>query len=277
MAKKDLSKILKNGSVRQRLKLLDEYRAGISYGKPSSLTTKELDELNDSFQSPEENRLYNRHLRAYRNYREMILGADGIYGAFKEAIAYIHGFTMLWDTYDRNEEALNSVIAEAQDTKLKAFIAKEFTKQSQFLYADVDVDKEGFIRFYTDNRLAKEKGKKTKEDHSIEAILRIWKERAEDNARQVHTVAKALLDLMEEINYKPTAFSDRLQFLLTAVTEDQALTPKYSKKQMLDLLGTGANSDLYTKYFVYPEPENITVNEEEYNNVQKVLREMIST
>jgi hypothetical protein len=270
MAKKDLSKILTNGSLKQRLKLLDDQRADIVYGRGSALTDKEMDELIESFKTPEETRFYNLHLQAFRNYREIISGLETLYGKFKEAIAYITGFSLLWDSYERNEEMLNSVISEIKDKKTKDMFAKKFASKSHFLYADIEVDEEGFFRFHTDNREHKKKGKPRGEDYSLEAVLRMWKARAEEYGIDLKTGCTVLLDYSEKINYKPKAFLDKLNFLLAQIETDYALFPKYSKKQMKD--EEWANLDLLNKYFVYPDPDEIEINQEQYDNYLKILK-----
>ena len=274
MAKKDLSKILKTGSVKQRLKLMDECRADTSLGIDPPLTDKEIDELSDSFQSAEEIRLYNRHLRTYRAFREFISGAEVSYGYYKEAIAYITGFTLLWDTYERSEELINSVIAQVKDKKTKSLIRKQFADRHHFLYADIEADKEGFLRFFTDNNSERKKARKSQEDYSIEGILRLWKVKAEQSARHTKTFAKVLLDYMEETGYKPKAFYDRLTDILEGVSEDKALFPKFSKQRATE--NQYSNLDILAKYFVYPDPENTAIQEEDYERLNRSLRSLIN-
>jgi hypothetical protein len=270
MAKKDLSKILKEGSVRQRLRLLDDQRAGIVYGKSSALTAKEMDELIESFKTPEEIKLYNLHLRAFRYFRELLMGLEAVFGTYKEALAYITGFSLLWDSYERHEELINSVIYEVKDKKTKNVITKKFESNSLFLYADVVVDEEGFFRFHTDNRERKKRGKPRGDDYSLESILRLWKGRAEEYASQIKTGCKALMDYSEIINYKPGTFIEKLNQLVEYVETDHALIPKFSEKQMKEM--EWASMELLDKYFVYPNPDKIEVNEVEYSNFMKVLK-----
>lgn len=270
----DLSKILKTGSVKQRLKLLNDARADMSMGKDPALTGKEIDELSDSFQSAEEIRLYNRHLRAYRAFREFLASVGSLHGLYKEAIAYITGFVLLWDTYERSEELLNSVIAQVKDKKTKELIRKQFANRHHFLYADIEADKEGFLRFYTDNNSTKKKAKKSAEDYSIEGILKLWKEKAEERARHTKTFAKVLLDYIEETDYKPEAFRTYLRSILEELETDPALLPKFSKQQATER--QYSNLDLMAKYFVYPDPENTKIPEEDYDRLNKSLRSMIN-
>lgn len=274
MAKQDLSKILKTGSLKQRLKLLDDCRADVSIGKEPPFTDKEIDELSDSFKSPEEIRLYNRHLRAYRAFRDFLATTDLLHSQYKEAIAYITGFVLLWDTYERSEELLNSVIAQVKDKKTKELILKQFANRKHFLYADIEADKEGFLRFYTDNTSARKKAKKTEDDYSIEGILRLWKEKAEERARHTKTFAKVLLDYMEETGYKPKAFYDRVSTILAEVDKDEALLPKFSRQQATEK--QYSNLDLLAKYFVYPDQENTRIQEEDYDRLSNSLRSIIN-
>ncbi len=274
MAKKDLSKLLKTGTLKQRLKLLDDCRANISFGKDAPLTDKEFNQLVDSFDSSEEIRLYNLHLRAYRAFREFLASAEVMHGLYKEAIAYITGFALLWDTYERSEEIINSVIAQVSDKKTKDLILKQFANRSHFLYTDIDVDKEGFLRFHTDNRNHKKKGKPRGEDYSIEGILDLWKGKAEEYARHTKTFVKVLMDYMEETDYKPSAFHDRLLTLLADVEEDHALLPKFSKQRITQI--EHSNFELLAKYFVYPDPENMEVPEDDYDRLALSLRNIVN-
>ncbi len=273
MPKKDLSRFLKEGSVRQRLRLLDDQRASIVYGKSSDLTGKEMDELIESFKTSEEIELYNLHLRAFRNFREMILGLEVIFGTYKEALAYITGFSLLWDSYERNEELLNSVLHEVKDKKIKNVITKKFESKSLFLYADIKVDEEGFFRFHTDHREHTRREKPRGEDYSLESILRFWKGRAEEYATQLKTGCKALTDYSEKINYKPNTFIEKLNQLVEYVDTDHALIPRFSEKKMKEF--EYVSLELLNKYFVYPNPDKIQINEEKYNNFMNVLKDNI--
>ncbi len=272
MAKKDLSKILKTGSLKQRIKLLDEVRAEMSFRR-EVLSDREHQELIDSFVKPEEVRLYNRHLRTFRAFRDFLASLESIHNSYKEAIAYITGFVLLWDTYERSEELLNSVIAQVKDKKTKDLILKQFSDRHHFLYADIDIDKEGFLRFHTDNRNHKKRGKPRGGDYSIEGILQLWKEKAEERARYTKTFAKVLLDYMEEADYKPKAFYHQALATLGDVETDKALLPKFSKQEAIEK--GYSNLDLLAKYFVYPDRDNTEILEEDYDKLASSLRNMI--
>lgn len=271
MAKKDLSKILKTGSLKQRLQLLDEVRAEVRLGR-EILSGREHQELIDSFTKPEEIRLYNQHLHAYKAFVDFLAGVETSYLAYKEAIAYIIGFTLLWDTYERSEELLNRVIAQVTDKKTKDLIRKQFVDRHHFLYADIETDKDGFLRFYTDSTSTKAKPRAN--DYSIEGILRLWKKNAEDRARDTKTIAKVLLDYMDTSDYKPKAFYGKILGILEDVNKDKSLFPKFSKQRAVAELD--GDLDLLAKYFVYPDPENTEILEDEYDRLAQSFRSVVN-
>jgi hypothetical protein len=271
MAKKDLSKVLKKGSIKQRLKLLDEYRSSSIYGR-EALTVKEATELIDSFQTPEEIRLYDLHLRAHNYYRHLIAHIEIAYMSYREAIAIIAGFSLVWHTYEMNEEIINSIIREVDNKQMTKLVSEKFSR-SQFFYADVAEDEEGFLRFYTDNREQKKRGIKRGDDYSMEGILRIWKAKAEQYALELNMFCNLLLDYSETIDYKPTVFIDKLKHFLEFIKTDHALLPKNSEKQMQE--NEMANMDLFKKYFVYPNPDNLEIDEEEYGKYLKGMKDNI--
>jgi hypothetical protein len=275
MVKKNASKTLMNGSVKQRLKILDDERAAGFYQQELSLSEQEMDEIIGSFKTSREIELYNLHLAAFRVYRDLFTGLDGAESKYREAIAYITGFTMLWDTYQRNEEMLNSVLVTIEDKPTRAKLVKEAVSKRRYLYTSVEADKEGFIHFYTDKTKSQKSGEKKDGDaYSVENLLQIWKERAIDHIQHIKTGAKAMMDYMKEIDYHPKAFKEKINDLLETVDADRAILPKYSKRQMLkaDIFDWDKKQEMYSKYFVYPNPEEIEINEKEYKIFWDLLK-----
>lgn len=270
---KDISKTVKGGSVKQRLKLIAEHYAMLqtSGGGKGLFTEHEVRELIDSFKTPQEIQKYNQLAEQDKRVRNAFLLLSIQVNQFKEAMAYITGYCLLWESYDRASEMANSMLHEVKDKNLRKQLIKRATANSNFFYSKVEVEDEQYIRINTGKaRNPKANKGKTGDDYNLEGILQVWSNKASTLLAECKGMASAILDYMEEKDFTPKAYKEMIKSLLEPIEKDWSILPKYSKKRMEESgLLTPDKVHYYNKYFVYPIAEEIEPDQEIY----RIMRE----
>lgn len=274
---KDISKTLKGGSVKQRLRLIAEHYAKVqtSGGKEMLFTEHEVRELIDTFKTPQEIQKYNQLASYDKMVRDAVAILEIQIKSFKEAMAYITGYCLLWESYDRASEMANSMLHEVKDKNLRKQLIKRATQNSNFFYSKVEVEDEQYIRINTGKaRNSRVNKGKTGDDYNLEGILQIWSSKASALLAECKGMASAILDYMEEKDFTPKAYKETIKNLLEPVEKDWSILPKYSKKRMEESgILTPDKAHYYTKYFIYPIAEEIEPDQEIY---KKMLDSMLN-
>ena len=270
---KDITKAVKGGSVKQRLKLIAEHYAKLntSGGKDRLFTDHEVQELIDTFKTPQEIQKYNQLAEYDSRVRNALLILVIQVSQFKEAISHVTGYCLLWEAYDNASEMANSMLHNVKDKVLRKQLIKRATENSNFFYSKVEVEDEQYIRINTSKaRNPKANPERTGESYNLEGILRLWSKRATALLAECKGTASAILDYMEEKEYTPKAYKEKIKQTLEPTERDWSILPKYSKKRLEEAgLLTPDKAHYYQKYFVYPIAEEIEPDQEAY----KVMRE----
>lgn len=270
MSKNDISKILKEGSIKQRLRLLTEHYADLSTGGKGILTDKESKELSDSFRTTPEINAYNKMSRVDKAIRPALLALNQYRISYRETIAHITGYVLLWESYKETEELLNSTLWEIKDIKLRKQLSSRIAKGYRYLFTDIELQEDNTIIFRTDRprKTSKVKPEGDNKDNTLEGIINLWTKRAEVLIAQVKAVSKAIEDWMDENDYKPKPFKDLLKEVENDIYGDYSPYPKYSKSRFIT---SSLNIDisLMEKYFVYPEPDEIELDEDMYRKFRE--------
>jgi hypothetical protein len=269
MSKKDISKSIKNGSAKNKVKLIAEHYALLQTNSKGLFSDSEAQELIDSLKTPQEIRLYNKIISADRVIRHSLYLLKQYQLSYRESIAYVTGYALLWESYLNSEDMLNGLLYEIKDKKTKENLIENLQK-STYILAKIEKDKEdGFIRFATD----KPRNRKSKENPSgaitLEGILDIWKTQAETAISQAKAIAQAMTDFMEENDFKPSPYKEMINGILEDINKDRSITPKYSKRKMLEMFPEDNKDTLFTKFFVFPDPEEVDVDQDFYEKVRR--------
>lgn len=269
MIKKDISKVLKEGSPRQRLILLttdslQEYLAmkGIKPDAKNILTEGERQNLLDSFKTPQEIKLYNKCAKVNRNFPYFLMMLNEAQLRYNQAIAYLIGFTTSWQDYQFTTQTLNEILYEVKEKKLKNTIKKVILNSPLFTYGELkENNKDGFLELETgiDEKRIR-----------LEGLIRAWSDTATAILIQAKSYIKAIEDYLTEQDFFIQAFKDALNYYEKEFKEDKAIFRKYSKKQMNKLseeIFYLHSSKLFEKYFVFPDYDELEINEKEYNTI----------
>jgi len=282
---KNISKILSKGSPRQRIVLLttdsfQEYLAisGIKPDAKTILTDEEKQSLLNSFKTPPEIRLYNKYAKLNRDFPYFLMILKETQLNYNEAIAYLIGFTNTWQDYQYTEQTFNRILYEVKEKKLKNKILKIILDESPFLYAELEKNTGGSVRLVTSI---------DKERIRLEGLIKAWSGKAENTLREAKSYIKAIRDYLTEEDFLIQALKDILNYYEKGFREDKALIPKYSKRQMDEMLKSLKNDeqmfrkivktghriisdkedDFFAKYYVFPDYDELEIDENAYNTM----------
>jgi hypothetical protein len=270
MSKTDISKSLKNGTAKQKIKLIAEHYALLNTNSKGLFNEKETQELLDSLKTPQELRLFNKTVKADRTIRHALYLLKQYQLIYREAVAYVTAYSLLWESYLKSEDMLNEMLYGIKDKKLKHKLIENNLLKAPYIFAEIERDKEdGFIRFATD----KPRNRKSKENTSgaitLEGVLELWTKQTVTAISQTKAIAQAMTEYMEEMDFKPKPYKEMVQAILEDIHKDRAISPKYSKRKMLEMFPDEKTDEVFNKFFVFPDPEEIGMDQDFYEKVQR--------
>ena len=266
MAKKDISKILTTGSLKQRILLVAEQRARHTYGKELILTDHEFNQLSDSFKKSNEIKLWNE----WNKHAVKIVGAianlQGLMFEVQVNYSNLRGYILVWNSIENAELLVNSVLHEIKDPKERKRIAESGAKGVDLLFSKTAPDEEGYIDIKIDFEKQTYKGKEPEitKEYSLLYVMNNVKEEATASAIRFLSWRQAILDYMEENNFNIKTYKEILQGFT-----DRVYTPIIGWAKYSGEINTGLPhpqvEKLLKKYAITPKIEELEVNEEEYN------------
>lgn len=275
MAKKDISKILTTGSLKQRILLVAEQRARDTYGKEPILTDHEYNQLSDSFKKSNEIKLWNEWNKHAIKVVGAISNLQGLMFEVQVNYSNLRGYILVWNSIENAELLVNSVLHEIKDTKERKRIAESGTNGVDLLFSKTAPDKEGYIDIkidferdsYTDENgnliHYKEKPRKTK-DFSLLSVMNNVKEEANISIIKFLSWREAILDYMEENNFNIKTYKEILQGFTDRVYSPIIGWAKYSGEINTGLPHPNVEK-LLKNYAITPKIEELKVDKDIYN------------
>lgn len=275
MSKKDISKILKQGTAKQRAILLAEDIARAKYNKEKILTDHEFNEITDSFNKPNEIKIYNKFRRADSIVGNALLNLQGLKFEVLMHYSNLRGYIFVWNSIENTEQIVNSILHEVKDNKEKKRIAKIGAESGKILLSKNTVDKEGYLDIQIDfERIdpTDESGKinykstKTTKEASLWFLMNSVKDQTINSATKYISWSKAIEDFMDEEGFNIKTYKD----LLNAMGED-IYRPiigwnKYKSSESGFIEGFPKRVDkLKSKYAITPNISELEVDNELYN------------
>jgi hypothetical protein len=266
MAKKDISKILTTGSLKQRILLVAEQRARFTYGKEPILTDHEFNQLSDSFKKPNEIKLWNE----WNKHAVKVIGAisnlQGLMFEVQVNYSNLRGYILVWNSIENAELLVNSVLHEIKDPKERKRIAESGAKGVDLLFSKTAPDQEGYIDIKIDFEKQTYKGKEPEvtKEYSLLYVMNNVKEEATASAIRFISWRQAILDYMEENNFNIKTYKEILQGFT-----DRVYTPIIGWEKYSGEINTGLPhpqvEKILKKYAITPKIEELEVDEVVYN------------
>lgn len=266
MAKKDIGKILTTGSPRQRALLIAENIAKGKYGKNNILTLSEHEQLTNSFNKPNEIKVYNEFKRIDSSITNAINSLQGV--TFEVLMNYsnLRGYILVWNSIENAELLVNSVLHEIKDPEERKKLAKKGTKEVDLLFSKTEIDIEGYVDIkvdfdketYENNRLIKTK------EFSLLNVMDNVKMEAEQSVIKFISWESATLDYMENKGFNVKTYKDAIGGLRAQVFSSIIGWDKYSGKLKSKLLNKPNIESIIKKYAITPNVNELEIDEIQY-------------
>ena len=282
MAKKDISKILTTGSPKQRLLLLAEDFARARYSQERLLTDHEINQLSDSFKKPNEIQLWNKWLKVDKVVTSAVMNLQGLKFEVLMHYSNLRGYILVWETIQEAEVLSNHILHEIKDQENRIKISSQAGKLGNFLFTNIQTDKEGYLDISIDfekdsyrdesGKLVgvKEKGVKSKK-YSLWFVMNNVKREAINSAIKFLSWREAILDYMEEEGFSIKTYRDIINSMTEDIHRPIIAWTKYQSDEKLfipDLPNNRADK-LKAKYAITPNTRELEVDIEIYNYFKK--------
>lgn len=272
MAKKDLSKILTTGSLKQKLILVAENNARGVYGKELLLKDKDVNQIADSFKKPNEIKLWNKWLKHSRVIVGAITNLQGCLFEVKMNYSNLRGYILVWNSIENAELLVNSVLHEIKDPVERKRIAEGGTKGVDLLFSKTTSDQEGYIDIKIDfekdsykGKTYKDKPTKTKK-FSLAYAMNNVKQEATASAIKFISWREAILDYMAEEGFNVKTYKEVLKEFTKQVEAPIIGWNKYqSEIPTFTSLPNPALDKLKSKYNITPIIDELEVDIDIYN------------
>jgi len=275
MAKKDIGKILTTGSPKQRLLLIAEDIARGKYFQDKLLTDHEFNQLSESFEKPNEIKLWNEWRRINETVANAINNLQGVKFEVLMNYSNLRGYILVWNSIENTELLVNSVLHEIKDPKDRKRIAEDGAKGIDLLFSKTEPDQGGYIEIKVDfgkdsykdenGKIIgfKDKPRKTKE-YSLWYVMNNVKKEVENSVIKYISWETALLDFMEDKGFNVKAYKEAIKQMTTQVYSPIIGWAKYSGE-----LNTGLPhprlDEIIKKYAICPNVGELKVDEAMYS------------
>jgi len=282
MAKKDIGKILTTGSTKQRLLLLAEDNARAKYSQERLLTDHEINQLSESFKKPNEIQLWNKWLKVDRVVTSAIMNLQGLKFEVLMHYSNLRGYILVWETIQEAEVLSNHILHEIKDQEERIKISSQAGKLNNFLFTDIQMDKEGYLDINIDfekdtykdenGKLAgvKEKGIRSKK-YSLWYVMNNVKREAINSAIKFLSWREAILDYMEEEGFSIKTYRGIINSMTEDIHKPIIGWTKYQSdvKLFIPDLPHNRADKLKAKYAITPNTRELEVDTEIYNYFKK--------
>lgn len=270
--KKDISKILTEGSAKQKLLIIaeDEARKRFIFQHPDLkdreplLTDKEYRAVRDSFKTDREIDLYNKWIDYDRTVVNALNNLQGILFEAKVNYSNLRGYILLWDAIQNSELLVNSVLHEIKDPKERKRIAKDSAGRVEYLFSETAPDEEGYIEIDI-NHISKKENY-----HGLRDLIENVSKEVKDSAIKVLSWREAILDYMEEKGFNVPTYKDMIKTITKEIytppmdwTKYKAGEPKFRGAE-----DTQRVNNIKSKYAIIPDLESLQVDKDIYNEVK---------
>lgn len=181
MSKTSVSKVLNDGSAKQRALLLANHIADVSSGGKGLLTESELSSLTKSFQKPNEIELYNRYCKIFEKVQIYLTTLSQLRLSYLECLGRLDKLILLKRDSADIEDLTNSLLSVIKDkpTRSKALKVAKHLLGSDPL-RKIQVDKDGFIKVslgaLEDEQLTELRNRIQSEQIKLKTAIRVIKD-----------------------------------------------------------------------------------------------------
>jgi len=264
MAKRDIGRLLATGSPKQRLLILAEHEVKERYGKKGILTASEVNQISNSFIRPNEIKLWNKWLKVDRIITTAIINLQSLKYETLMQSSNLRGYIILWETLQEAEVLSNHILHEIKDQEQRIKTGSLASKAGTFLFTNIQVDKEGYLKLDIDfdsNTLKKDK------KPSLYNVINNVKRDLINSALRFLSYSQAVLDYMDEEGFNVKAHKDEINSMIEQVNKPLIGWDKYEsqKSNIIDVAYKKRLYKLMSKYVIAPNTKILEIDPEFYN------------
>lgn len=284
MNKKNIGAVLLKGAPKQRAKLLAEEIARATYNLDSLLSETEFFNLQDSFKTSSEIKLYNKYRKNSRVLVDSIHNLQAIKFEILMRYSDLRGWIVYWETIQQTELSINISLASIDNESKKYATAKEVALKIDYPFIQSTIDEENYISLLSKfdiNTLINKEGKltaiknKAKIDKSNSLYSLLEEIKTDTNKTLIRFLSwrRATLDFMEEEEFNIKTFKDVIEDITTEINKPVINWPKYVPYEKTFILDTEFTrlDKLKEEYNITPDISTLKVNLDEV----KAFRETV--
>ncbi len=279
MSKKDISKILTSGTPKQRLQIAMEHIARIKFGREGLITDHEANQLSNSFKTPSEIKLWNKGLKFDRVMSNGLMNLQGLKYETLMHISNLRGYILVWNTLEEAETLTNHILHEIKNKEERIKIASNSSKMPNFLFTEVQTDKEGYLNINIDferedvenskgEMLAyKDKGAKTNR-YSLWHVMNNVRTQVITSAIRYISWSKAIEDFMEEEGFNIKMYKEIIKNMDEDIYKPVIGWTKYreDEESFIPDIKSKRVDKLKSSYNIAPNLIALEIDVKEYNS-----------
>lgn len=273
MTKREVNRILKAGTAKERALLIAENEARMKYGQERLLSGTDLFTLQDSFQTKKELDL----LEHFKNYGYTVTMAtvnlQGLLYESKMHQSNLRGYILVRSYMETAELLTNSILHEIPEEERKRIANTNFRRLGvHFPFFQVTPDPEGYIDLKASFDSQKPKAKRGAGDTSKDRDFSLMdltlgvKQDLINCLTRFFSWEKAILDFMDEKGFKVKAYRESI-LAISERAKTQIIG--WEKYEGTSKSANDREKKLLEQYAVCPDISEIQVNEEEYKWFKK--------
>jgi len=266
MIKKDISKILTQGSIKKRALLFFSDLAKQAFEDKGILTNSERKKLFDSFKTEKEINIYNKYRRIDQTMRYSVIFLTQYKFSYKERIEKAIGFLSLSHTQQKAEELINLIIEALDPKKEKTSIIEDIINKENWFYpAHTQIDNEGYININTE-----EASSPSQEGTAFDFLLELLLKKATEILIECKTIIKLMEDFLEENSFEVRAYYNYIKKVEEELKREPILMNNiYSSEKFKNL--EYEYPSLIKKYLILPQYEELEIDQDFYNETKATV------
>lgn len=263
ITKKDIARIIKEGTREEKLVLLSEDIARHKSNKERILSDIEVDSMVDKFTTQTEIQHYNKFRYIDDTITVAIATLTALRFELETHFSNLRGYILVWNTIENAELLANSILHEIKDEKERKRIAEKASKRVNLLFGKTAPDQEGYIEVNIGTKNAPIKN----ENYTLWYVMGNVERDFSKNMVKFLSWKKAILDYMQETGFKIPTYEEIIENIHAEVNSF-AIWNKYttsvetfSKNQPPERI-----DKLKTQFDVTAKTDDLKVNMTIYKN-----------
>ena len=269
MSKKDISKILTSGTPKQRLQIAMENIARQKFGREGLITDHEAHQLSNSFKTPSEIKLWNRGLKFDRIMSNGLMNLQGLKYETLMHISNLRGYILVWNTLEEAETLTNHILHEVKNKEERIKIASNSSKMPNFLFTQLETDKEGYLNINIDFEKEDYKDNGTKTNRfSLWHVMNNVRTQVITSAIRYISWSKAIEDFMEEEGFNIKMYKEIIKNMDEDIYKPVIGWTKYreDEESFIPDIKSKRVDKLKSSYNIAPNLMALEIDVNEYNS-----------